>query len=77
MSTIQLGEDLIDMDDPTDFIMNLYQILFDSQFSYMKPIPLEEARITEEYKTTDYVVYSAFRAIPEIDVKAIILYTEN
>ena len=77
MSTIQLWEDIIDLDDPTELILEIYNIMFEHQFDMMKSIAMDQARITEDYKTTDYIVYSAFRAISEIDVRAIILYTEN
>ncbi len=77
MMCLQFDDDLIDLDDPTIYIEETFNMMHEHQWDENPSIPLEQARITEEYKTTDYIVYSAYRAIKDIDVKAIIIYTEN
>jgi hypothetical protein len=77
MMCLQFDDDLIDLDDPTIYIEDTFNMMHEHQWEENPSIPLEQARITEEYKTTDYIVYSAYRAIKDIDVKAIIIYTEN
>ncbi len=77
MMCLQFDDDLIDLDDPTIYIEETFNMMHEHQWDETPNITLEQARITEEYKTTDYIVYSAYRAIRDIDVKAIIIYTEN
>lgn len=77
MMCLQFDDDIIDLDDPTTYIEETFNMMHEHQRDQWAEIPLEQARITEEYKTTDYIVYSAYRAIKDIDVKAIIIYTEN
>jgi pyruvate kinase len=77
MMCLQFDDDLIDLDDPTIYVEETFNMMHEHQRKETPQIPLESARIAEEYKTTDYIVYSAYRAIKDIDVKAIIIYTEN
>lgn len=77
VSAFLLGDDVLDMDDPTDFIVGFFEDILAQQLIELPNIELEEASIDPEYKTNDYIIYSAYRAIRELDVKAIICFTEN
>jgi len=77
MMCLQFDDDIIDLDEPTNYIEETFNIIHEHQREDTPNITLDKARITEEYKTTDYIVYSAYRAIKDIDVRAIIIYTEN
>lgn len=77
MMCLQFDDDIIDLEEPTNYIEETFNIMHEYQREDTPNITLDQARITEEYKTTDYIVYSAYRAIKDIDVKAIIIYTEN
>lgn len=77
MMCLQFDDDIIDLEDPTMYIEETFNMMHEHQWESTSNITLDQARITEEYKTTDYIVYSAYRAIKDIDVKAIIIYTEN
>jgi len=77
MMCLQFDDDIIELDDPTLYIEETFNMMHNHQRDQWVNVSLEQARITEEYKTTDYIVYTAYRAIKDIDVKAIIIYTEN
>ena len=77
VSAFLLGDDVLDMDDPTDFIVGFFEDILAQQLIELPNIELGEASIDPEYKTNDYIIYSAYRAIRELDVKAIICFTEN
>ena len=77
ISAFLLWDDVLDLEDPTDFIVGFFEDMLAQQLIELPNIELGEGSINLEYKTNDYIIYSAYRAIRELDVKAIICFTEN
>lgn len=74
---ILLGQDILDIEDPTDYIIQIYEHISAIHSSIPYDIDFQKAKIDEEYKINDYITYSSYRAITELWVRAVICYTEN
>lgn len=72
-----LGQDILDMEDPTDYIIQIYEHISAIQSSIPYDTDFKNAKIEDEYKINDYITYSSYRAIAELGIKAVICYTEN
>jgi pyruvate kinase len=71
------SDDIIDMGEPTDFIISFYESVLANQIIDNPIISFEEAKIHSEYLINDYIIYNAYRSVGELGIKAIICYTEN
>ncbi len=74
---ILLGQDILALEDPTDYIIEIYQYITNIQSLAKAKIDYEKAKIDEDYKINDYITYTWYRAINELWIRAIICYTEN
>jgi pyruvate kinase len=77
VSCFMFSDDIIDMDEPTDFIISFYESVLANQIMDHTLTPYEEAKIHPEFFINDYIIYNAYRSIVELGVKAVICYTEN
>lgn len=77
VSCFMFSDDIIDMDEPTDFIISFYESVLANQIIEHPPIPFSEAKINPEYLIHDYIIYNGYRTIEELNIKAVICYTEN
>ncbi len=69
-------ETLLQEDDPLEIITSLSNSLDDLELK----IPQEEVSrfyVNNEFMVRDYIIYNAHRATQEVDVRAMVLYTEN
>ena len=71
------SDDIVQMDEPTDFIINFYDSVLANQIIERPSVPFEKAKIHPDYLIHDYIIYNAYRTLEEIGIKAIICYTEN
>ena len=67
---------LLQEDDPLDMITKLSDTL-DSLELKIAPQELTKFYANNEYMVRDYIIYNAHRATQEVDVRALVLYTEN
>ena len=74
---ILLGQDILTLEDPTDYIIEIYQYISAIQWIKKAPLPFDQAKIDMDYRINDYITYSGYRAIDELGIRAIICYTEN
>ena len=74
---ILLGQDILSLEDPTDYIIEIYQYISAIHWIPKQEINFKEAKIDDEYKINDYITYSGYRAITELGIRAVICYTEN
>ncbi|MFA7284658.1 MAG: pyruvate kinase [Candidatus Absconditabacterales bacterium] len=77
VSCFMFSDDIVQMDEPTDFIINFYDSVLANQIIERPPVPFEKAKIHADYVIHDYIIYNAYRTLQEIGIKAIICYTEN
>jgi pyruvate kinase len=77
VSCFMFSDDIIDMSEPTDFIISFYESVLANQIIDNPTISFEEAKIHSEYLINDYIIYNAYRSVWELGIKAIICYTEN
>ena len=71
------SDDIVTMDEPTDFIIQFYESILANQIIEQSMISYDQAKIHPEYLINDYIIYNAYRSVMEIGVKAVICYTEN
>lgn len=74
---ILLWQDILALEDPTDYIIEIYQYITSVQSLAKAHVLFENAKIDEDYKINDYITYTWYRAINELWIRAIICYTEN
>ncbi|MEI7920120.1 MAG: pyruvate kinase alpha/beta domain-containing protein [bacterium] len=67
---------LLREDDPLDMITELSDTL-DSLELKITPQELPRFYANNEYMVRDYIIYNAHRTTQEVDVRAMVLYTEN
>lgn len=67
---------LLQEDDPLKFITNLSDELDKLELKIAKDEPLK-FYANNEHLVRDYIIYNAHRATQEVDVRAMVLYTEN
>jgi len=67
---------LLQEDDPLDMITQLSDTL-DTLELKIAPQELTKFYANNEYMVRDYIIYNAHRATQEVDVRALVLYTEN
>ncbi|MCX6823559.1 MAG: pyruvate kinase [candidate division SR1 bacterium] len=67
---------LLQEDDPLDMITKLSDTL-DTLELKIAPQELTKFYANNEYMVRDYIIYNAHRATQEVDVRALVLYTEN
>lgn len=77
VSCFMFSDDIIEMTEPTDFIISFYESVLLHQIIEQSPIPFEKAKIHSEYLINDYIIFNAYRSIMELGIKAVICYTEN
>jgi len=67
---------LLQEDDPLNMITQLSDTL-DSLELKIAPQEMTRFYVNNEYMVRDYIIYNAHRATQEVDVRAMVLYTEN
>ena len=67
---------LLQEDDPLTVITHLSDSL-DKLESKIKPIEATRFYVNNENMVRDYIIYNAHRTTQEVDVRAMVLYTEN
>ena len=72
VSCFMFSDDIIDMDEPTDFIISFYESVLANQIIEQPMITYDQAKIHPEY-----LIHNSYRSIIELGVKAVICYTEN
>lgn len=77
ISCFMFSDDIVTMDEPTDFIIQFYESILANQIIEQSMISYDQAKIHPEYLINDYIIYNAYRSVMEIGVKAVICYTEN
>lgn len=77
VSCFMFSDDIVNMEEPTDFIISFYESMLANQISEQTLIPYDQAKIHPEYLINDYIIYNSYRAIIELWAKAVICYTEN
>lgn len=77
VSCFMFSDDIVEMDEPTDFIISFYESMLANQIVEQKMIAFEDAKIHPEYLINDYIIYNSYRSVMELGIKAIICYTEN
>lgn len=77
VSCFMFSDDIISMDEPTDFIIGFYESVLANQIIERPVVPFEKAKIHADYLIHDYIIYNSYRTLQEIGIKAIICYTEN
>lgn len=77
VSCFIFSDDIVDMDEPTDFIISFYESMLANQIVEQSLIPYDHAKIHPEYLINDYIIYNSYRAVIELGIKAVICYTEN
>lgn len=69
-------ETLLQEDDPLDVITELSNTLDQLELKLSKE-DVVKFYANNEYLVRDYIIYNAHRATQEIEVRALVLYTEN
>lgn len=60
------SDDIVNMEEPTDFIISFYESMLANQISEQTLIPYDQAKIHPEYLINDYIIYNSYRAIIEL-----------
>lgn len=72
-----LGSETAIGDDPIEAITGLYNAIIKYQADLETNFAMEEVHIGAEKQITDYIIYNAYRTSKELDIKAIICFTDN
>lgn len=77
VSCFMFSDDIIEMDEPTDFIITFYESVLANQIIDHPLVAFDKAKIHPEFLINDYIIYNGYRSIVELGIKAVICYTEN
>lgn len=64
-------------EEPLEFVINLYDMINDPENKAITNYALADVSTNEDNTITDYIIYNAYRASKECDIKAIICPTES
>ncbi|USN54744.1 MAG: hypothetical protein H6765_09760 [Candidatus Peribacteria bacterium] len=64
-------------DDPIEYVLDLYDLINNKDIDVVTNYSLQDLTTHQENPITDYIIYNAYRASKEIDIKAIICPTES
>ncbi len=77
ISCFMFDDKIVEFEDAIDIISAFYEKVVDNQFVNKKPITYNQAKIHPQYEINDYIIFTWYRAINELNIKAVICYTEN
>lgn len=72
-----LGSETAIGDDPIEAITGLYNAIIKYQADLTTDFSMSDVHIGAEKQITDYIIYNAYRTSKELDIKAIIAFTDN
>lgn len=64
-------------EEPLEFVINLYDLINKEENKAISNYTFEDVSTNEEDEITDYIIYNAYRASKEVNIKAIICPTET
>lgn len=77
VDAFMLGSETAIGDEPIEAITGLYNAIIKYQADLEMNFSMEDVHIGAEKQITDYIIYNAYRASKELDIKAIIAFTDN
>jgi len=64
-------------EEPLEFVIDLYELINSEENKAISDYTLDDVSTSEENWITDYIIYNAYRASKEVNIKAIICPTES
>ncbi len=77
VDAFMLGSETAIGDDPIEAITGLYNAIIKYQADLATNFSMGDVHIGAEKQITDYIIYNAYRISKELDIKAIIAFTDN
>lgn len=77
VSCFMFSDEIVEFEDVIETISGFYEKIIDNQFVQNKSITYDQAKIHPQYEINDYIIFSWYRAIHELNIKAVICYTEH
>lgn len=77
VDAFMLGSETAIGDDPIEAITGLYNAIIKYQSEMETNFAMGDVHIGAEKQITDYIIYNAYRTSKELDIKAIICFTDN
>ncbi len=77
VDAFMLGSETAIGDDPIEAITGLYNAIIKYQSEMKTNFSMDDVHIGSEKQITDYIIYNAYRTSKELDIKAIICFTDN
>lgn len=77
ISCFMFSDEIVEFDDVIEIISSFYEKVINNQFVDKRTITYEQAKIHPQYEINDYIIFTWYRAINELNIKAVICYTEH